>query len=108
MRAGKNVLLEPGLIVLESRDDGAVRLRKLGLELLVAGLLKGCRNVRLEKTDDVGELFEGYLGVNARRVLEILMSRFECRRHLFFPGNQRTQTVVGRGEVTLHQHEGAI
>ena len=78
------------------------------LELFVLGLLKGCGYVRLEKGDDIGKLFQGNFGINARRVFEILMGGLERCRHQLFPGNQRAQTVVGRGEGAFHQHEGAI
>ncbi len=86
----------------------ALVLCELGDGALILRVTESLGHVILEEADDVGELLEGDFGVDARRIFEVLTRFNEDRGHLFFAGDERAQAVVGRSELALHQHEGAI
>ncbi len=62
----------------------------------------------LEEANDAGQLFDGNLGEDARRILQIRARLGEQGRHLLFARDQRTQTIVGGREFALHQREGSV
>src|ERR1700733_11271800 len=69
---------------------------------------EGLGHIVAEKVDGSRKLFEGYLGVHARRVLQILAGSGEHCRDLPLPGDHRAQTLVRGRVVTFHDHENAI
>ena len=69
--AGKQIGLDPVEIVFSAAMTAALVCCELGLERGIFGVGEGRGHIVLEEADDAGQLFDGDLGEDVRRVLEV-------------------------------------
>ncbi len=106
--AREQVGLQPVAIAFESVDDGGVRGGEVGQGLLVGGVFEGFGDIGLKEGDDAVDLFEGDLGEDARRVLEVLARGGEDGGHGALAGDGGLQADVDGGEGSLHEDEDGV
>ena len=85
----EQILLQPIQILLQGGDDGGVRLRELSLHRRILRVLERVWDILLEEADNAGQLLDRDLGVNLRRILQILSRGDEHCGHLLLTGDEQ-------------------
>jgi hypothetical protein len=107
-RSRQKIVLEVRLIGLESVEHALVGLPEFRLERRVRDLPERRGDIVLKEAYDPRQLLQRHLGVNARRILQILAGRLKR------PGNQplardrQFQPLRGRSIVAAHDDEDRV
>ena len=108
VRPFQQVALQPLLVVVERGDDGVVGLLEFGEERLVGHGGKGRRDRRPEEVTVAVDLLDCDLGVDPRRIVEVLARLGERGGHGLLPRDQLTQALVRRRERPLDHDVGGV
>ena len=103
--ARQHVAFEPGLIVLKGANDGLVGGFEFGAQVFVGDLLEGLGHIVLKEAGDARQLLDGHLGIDFRRIVEILARRLEDARDQALARDDRFQAVFGGRESAAHDGE---
>src|ERR1035441_2758951 len=107
-RSRQKIVLEIRLIGLESVEYALVGLLEFRLERSVRDLPERRGDIVLKEAHDPRQLLQRHLGVNARRILQVLAGRLK------HPGNQplardcQFQPLRGRSIVAAHDDEDRV
>ena len=108
VRALQQVILQPFLVVVERGDDGVVRLLELGEECLVGHGGEGGRDRGAEEVAVAVDLLDRDLGVDSRRVVQVLACLGERGGHGLLARNQAAQALLRGRERALDHEVGRV
>ena len=108
VRALQQVILQPFLVVVERGDDGVVRLLELGEECLVGHGGEGGCDRGAEEVAIAVDLLDRDLGVDTRRVVQVLACFGERGGHGLLARNQAAQALLGGRERALDHQVGGV
>src|ERR1035438_4585217 len=93
IRLRQQFRLQPSEVIIQLRNQRRICLSKFSIECRVRDIRKGQRHVVFKEAYNAGQLLDGNLGVNARRIFEVHPRIGQECRHPLLPCNKRAQAI---------------